>query len=77
MHSKIYGGLPNVRNRIDGVWDNTTNFYTRKGSAERDEKGYFEFGGSTVILKFENGRMRFSEDLLENTSNGLETLVLI
>ena len=39
------------------------------------EKGYFEFGGSTVVLLFENGKIRIDEDLLENTANSFETKV--
>jgi len=39
------------------------------------EKGYFAFGGSTVILVCEPGRVRFDEDLLTTTQRGYETLV--
>ena len=42
-----------------------------------DEKGFFKFGGSTVVLLFEKGKILIDEDLLINTSNGLETAVLI
>lgn len=45
--------------------------YVKKG----DEKGYFKFGGSTVVLLFENSRIRIDEDLLVNTSKGYETTV--
>lgn len=38
-----------------------------------DEKGYFLFGGSTVILLGEKGKWSPSEDILNNTQNGLET----
>ena len=41
--------------------------------AKGDEKGYFAFGGSSVVVLFEKGRMRFDPDLLENTTNGYET----
>lgn len=37
------------------------------------EKGYFYFGGSTLILLFEKDRISFSQDLIENTANGIET----
>jgi len=37
-----------------------------------DEKGYFRFGGSSVITLFEPGRMRFSDDLLEHSASGCE-----
>lgn len=40
-----------------------------------DEKGYFYFGGSTLILLFEKGKVSFNEDLLSNTNKGLETLI--
>ncbi|MDF2548712.1 MAG: phosphatidylserine decarboxylase [Anaerosolibacter sp.] len=39
------------------------------------EKGYFRFGGSTVILFLEPGKIQVDEDLLENTEGGLETKV--
>lgn len=40
-----------------------------------EELGYFKFGGSTLLLLFEPGRMRFDEDMVSNSSNALETLV--
>lgn len=40
-----------------------------------DEKGYFLFGGSTVILLGEPGSWHPSGDILTNTNQGLETLV--
>ena len=40
-----------------------------------EEKGYFLFGGSTVILVGEPGRWLPSSDLLEQTWVGVETLV--
>ena len=41
------------------------------------EKGYFAFGGSTIILLFEKGKIHFSKDILKNTENGFETGVLM
>lgn len=40
-----------------------------------EEKGYFEFGGSTVVLLFEKGKIKIDEDLLNNTAKGLETSI--
>ena len=37
------------------------------------EMGYFAFGGSTIVLLFEEGRVKIDEDLLENTRRGIET----
>lgn len=41
------------------------------------EKGYFAFGGSTVVLLFEKDKIQFSADLVNNTESGLETQVLM
>jgi phosphatidylserine decarboxylase len=41
------------------------------------EKGYFEFGGSTVVLLFEKDKIQIDADLLENTTKGLETSVIM
>lgn len=39
------------------------------------EKGWFEFGGSTIILLLQHGKVRLDYDLIENTENGYETVV--
>lgn len=36
------------------------------------EKGYFLFGGSTVVVIFEPGRVIFSDDLVEHSARGVE-----
>lgn len=38
-----------------------------------EEKGYFLFGGSTVILVGEKGAWKPSADITKNTANGIET----
>lgn len=40
--------------------------------AKGDEKGYFSFGGSCIILLFEPFRIQFDQDLLEASHRGLE-----
>lgn len=40
-----------------------------------DEKGYFEFGGSTVILFVEDNRVIIDNDILLNSTLGKETIV--
>lgn len=39
------------------------------------EKGYFEFGGSTVVLVLEPGAAEIDPQIIRNTENGAETLV--
>lgn len=40
-----------------------------------EELGYFKFGGSTILVLFEEGKMRFDDDLIDNSNGALETLV--
>lgn len=41
------------------------------------EKGYFSFGGSCVVLLFEKGKIKLDEDLCQNTKKGFETKALM
>jgi phosphatidylserine decarboxylase len=45
-------------------------------AAKGDEKGYFSFGGSCIILLFESKRIAFDRDLTEASSQKIETLAL-
>jgi len=47
---------------------------TRQGKG--GEKGYFKFGGSTVILILPAGKVTFDADLIANSARGLETRIL-
>jgi len=40
-----------------------------------EELGYFKFGGSTILLLFESGVMMFDNDIVDNSSGAVETLV--
>ncbi len=40
-----------------------------------EEKGYFKFGGSTIVLLFEKSKIDIDKDLLNNTARGYETAV--
>ena len=39
------------------------------------EKGHFEFGGSTIVVLLQKDRVRLDADLLDNTRGGYETVV--
>lgn len=45
--------------------------YVHKGQ----EKGYFKFGGSTVIMILKKNTLIIDRDIVENTKNGFETKV--
>jgi len=40
-----------------------------------DEYGYFAFGGSTCIALFEKGKIKFDDDLVQNSGKPIETLL--
>ncbi len=39
------------------------------------EKGYFQFGGSTVVLLIKANTIRIDSDILQNSAEGIETVV--
>ncbi|KAL3453259.1 phosphatidylserine decarboxylase-domain-containing protein [Aspergillus insuetus] len=45
--------------------------------ARAEELGYFKFGGSTLIVLFEEGKINFDSDLVDNSRGALETLVRV
>ena len=49
--------------------------YTGSSVKKGEEKGYFKFGGSTVVLLFEKDKINIDKDLLINTAKGHETAV--
>ncbi|KAI0393320.1 phosphatidylserine decarboxylase-domain-containing protein [Xylariaceae sp. FL0594] len=40
-----------------------------------EELGYFKFGGSTIVVLFEPGKMVWDADLVDNSNGALETLI--
>lgn len=55
-----------------------TNLHTEGGAkvTKGEEKGYFEFGGSTILLLLEKDKVKLCDDLLKNTREGFETKLL-
>lgn len=49
--------------------------YAGEKHAKGDEKGYFKFGGSTVIVVLPAGAVTFDDDLVKNSAAGLETRI--
>ncbi|KAK9243848.1 phosphatidylserine decarboxylase-domain-containing protein [Lipomyces tetrasporus] len=42
-----------------------------------EELGYFQFGGSTLLLFFQPGKLEFDSDLISNSKDSLETLIRV
>jgi phosphatidylserine decarboxylase len=51
------------------------NTYKTKTVLKAQEKGYFKFGGSTIVIVFEKDKIKIDEDLLKNSLKVLETEV--
>lgn len=51
------------------------NYHGRRKVKKGQEKGCFEFGGSTVVMLIQKDKVALDEDLLENTKKGFETIV--
>ena len=52
------------------------NHKTGAGAVKKlEEKGYFEYGGSTVILLLQQGAVQMDEDILHYSAEGIETKV--
>lgn len=51
------------------------NYHKAQKVKKGQEKGRFEFGGSTVIVLVEKGKVIIDQDLLDNAENGYETVV--
>ena len=56
---------------VGSIVQTYTGNFVKKG----EEKGYFKFGGSSVVLLFEKDKISIDKDLLINTLNGYETSI--
>lgn len=52
-----------------------TNYHGAQAVTRGQEKGRFEFGGSTVILCLQKDAVKIDADLIENTQKDIETVV--
>ena len=51
------------------------NHHGKASVARGQEKGYFQFGGSTVVLLIQPDRVKIDDDILENSRLNIETIV--
>ena len=73
MDSKSFGIITQVEIGallVGKIVNHNTHMFSRL-----EEKGYFEFGGSTIVLLLQHGKVRMDSDLIENSENGYETIV--
>ena len=51
--------------------------YKHTIATKGEEKGYFEFGGSTVVLILKKDTVKIDDDIIKNSSENVETRVLL
>ena len=74
LHTKNFGDIVEVdvgALLVGKITNNKSIHEFKKG----DEKGYFEFGGSTIILFVSDKRIILDNDILLNSTLGKETIV--
>ncbi len=73
LETKNFGKLAYIEVGATCVGKIIQSFNEDEPFEKGDEKGYFLFGGSTVIVCGEPGRWLPSADILKNTAQGIET----
>lgn len=74
LHTKNFGKVLYIEIGATYVGSIIQTFTPNEHYAKGDEKGYFAFGGSCLILLFEPGRIQFDQDLLNASQRHVEVL---
>ncbi|SDG66715.1 phosphatidylserine decarboxylase [Desulfosporosinus hippei] len=77
FHSDHFGDVLYVEVGATCVGSIIQTYTPQKPLKRGDEKGYFKFGGSTVILFFQSNKVKIDEDIVEQTKLGYESYVLL
>ncbi len=73
LDTKNFGEILYIEVGASNVGTIIQTFFAETEYKKGDEKGYFSFGGSSVVLLFEKDKIRFDEDLIKNSENKIET----
>ncbi len=73
-HTKNFGTVLYIEIGATHVGTIHQTFVPEEFYAKGDEKGYFSFGGSCIILLFEPFRIQFDQDLIDASHRKIETL---
>ena len=74
LHTNNFGKVIDIDVGALGVGrikNNHNEYEFKKG----EEKGYFEFGGSTIVLLFKKNTIELDRDIIENSKDNIETIV--
>lgn len=74
MKTKNFGKM--IQMEVGAMLVGKINNYHKEAIVRRgQEKGRFEFGGSTIVLLFQRDCVAVDDDILKNSAKGMETLV--
>ena len=74
LHSKHFGDI--IMMEVGALLvGKIVNLHEERKVKRGEEKGYFQFGGSTVVLLVKADKVKVDEDILENSKEGIETIV--
>lgn len=74
LHTKEFGTV--LMMEVGALMVGKIHNYHGAGKVKRgQEKGRFEFGGSTIVVLTEPGKVQIDRDLLKNSRHGYETVV--
>lgn len=74
LHSQNFGDI--VMMEVGALLvGKIVNLHEKAEVKRGQEKGYFQFGGSTVVLLTKANAVQVDEDILENSKDGIETIV--
>lgn len=76
LHSENFGDILYMEVGATSVGSIIQTYQPGRSIARGDEKGYFKFGGSTVILFMEKGTAKIDAEILHQTELGYEVRVL-
>jgi phosphatidylserine decarboxylase len=76
LSSDVFGIVLMIEVGATNVGSITQTFSPNKKHKKGGEKGYFSFGGSSIIMLFEPGRIIFDNDIIDNSEKMIETKAL-
>lgn len=77
FHSDNFGDITYVEVGATCVGSIIQTYIPGRNIKKGDEKGFFKFGGSTILLFFENKKVIIHSSITMQTSKGFETKVLM
>jgi len=77
FRSKNFGDILHIEVGATFVGSIIQTYSPNEHIEKGDEKGYFKFGGSTIILFFEKDKVKIDQDVIIETNKGYETKVLM